>query len=390
MRPFHFTLPTRVAFGAGAISELSEGVKTLGPRAVLVTGHSSMRLTGVLDKVMKILEGAGVRMVVSEGVDPNPRSTYIDEMAATVKQEGCAFVIGLGGGSAMDAAKAIAFVASNGGSIVDYMPGGCKAGMVGVAKALPIVAITTTAGTGSEVTRFAVITNPENRQKPGIGHTSMYPFFSVVDPELHLTLPREVTAATGVDVLFHALEAILSNEANSYSDLLAEEALRLTVANLETACRDGGDIEARTKMAWANTLAGMAIDSASTVAIHGIGHSIGGHTDSAHGETLAVLGPAYLGLTYKCDIFRYARVAELLGLEGQDLGVAELAERSSAVLRDYLERVGVETSAARLGVTPEVIDAMIDEAFFAMEGCMNACLMPLSRQEACGILEASL
>jgi alcohol dehydrogenase len=247
----------------------------------------------------------------------------------------------------MDAAKAIAIAAANTTSILDYLPGGTNPFMDGVRDALPIVTITTTAGTGSEVSHIAVVTDRTKHIKPGVLHQSLYPTVSVVDPNLTLTAPKGVTAATGIDVLFHALEAFLSRGANLYSDLLAVEALRLTVANLEIAFQDGSNLEARTKMAWACTLAGLSFDNTNVTGIHGIGHCIGGHTDAAHGKTLAAIGPAFLGYTHSASPHRYARIAELLGASREDHTESELAAESGEILRRFLERFGLDISAAQ-------------------------------------------
>ena len=285
MEPFNFSLPTGVVFGPGSVLRLPQAVAGLGSRALLVTYPDVMRATGILGMVTDLLDEAGVVVVVDEGVEPNPRSEYVDRLARVARDEGCSFVVGLGGGSAMDAAKAIAFAAANGTSVLDYLPGGSNPWAVGVRDALPIVTIATTAGTGSEVTRIAVITDTQRHYKPGVVHPSLYPTVSIVDPNLMLGVPAEVTATTGVDVLFHALEAYLSRGANLFSDLFGQEAIRLTVTNLETAFHDGSDLEARTNMAWASTLAGVAFDNANVVAIHAIGQCIGGT------PTLFMAGP---------------------------------------------------------------------------------------------------
>ena len=390
MEPFNFSLPTGVVFGPGSVSRLPQAVAGLGSRALLVTYPDVMRATGILTTVTDLLDEAGVAVLVDEGVEPNPRAEYVDRLAKVARDEGCSFVVGLGGGSAMDAAKAIAFAAANGTSVLDYLPGGSNPWAVGVRDALPIVTITTTAGTGSEVTRIAVITDTQRHYKPGVVHPSLYPKVSIVDPNLMLGVPAEVTATTGVDVLFHALEAYLSRGANLFSDLFGQEAIRLTVANLETAFHDGSDLVARTNMAWASTLAGVAFDNANVVAIHAIGQCIGGHTDSVHGKTMAALGPAYLGYTYQSDPARYARIARLLGRSGEGISETELAKQSSDALKEFLAKVGLDITASSLGVTEDMIDTIAEEAFLTMGPCMGSSLADLDEADAAEILRRSM
>jgi len=391
MEPFSFSLPTRVVFGSGSLGRLPEAVLGLGQKALLLTYRDgSMRRTGTLDKVLGLLDQANVEVVVDEGVDPNPTSDYVDRLARIARKEGCAFVIGLGGGSAMDAAKAVAITAANDTSVLDYLPGGKNPFMEGVRDALPIVTVTTTAGTGSEVTRIAVITDTGNHYKPGVVHPSLYPTVSIVDPDLMLSVPAGVTAATGVDVLFHALEAYLSRGANPYSDFMAEEALRLTVANLDTAYRDGSDLEARTRMAWACTLAGLSFDNANVVAIHAIGQCISGHTDATHGKTMAAVGPAYLRYTYTSSPARYARIAVILGTDPEGLSELELAERSSAALTAFLARFGLDITATSLGVTEELVPVIAKEAFLTLQPCMDCSLASLDERDAAQILRMAM
>jgi alcohol dehydrogenase len=390
MEPFNFCLPTGVVFGPGSVARLPEAVSGLGSKALLVTYPDVMRATGILGMVTDLLGKAGVAVVVDESVEPNPRAEYVDRLATVVRDEDCSFVVGLGGGSAMDAAKAIAFSAANDTSVLDYLPGGKNPWAVGVRDALPIVTITTTAGTGSEVTRIAVITDTQRHYKPGVVHRSLYPTVSIVDPNLMLGVPGDVTATTGVDVLFHALEAFLSRGANLFSDLVGQEAIRLTVANLETVFHDGSNLGARTNMAWASTLAGLAFDNANVVAIHAIGQCIGGHTDSVHGKTMAALGPAYLGYTYASNPARYAKIAQLLGRSGKGLTETELAEQSSEALKDFLAKVDLDISASSLGVTEDMIQTIAQEAFLTMKPCMDSSLANLDEEDAAEILRRSM
>jgi alcohol dehydrogenase len=391
METFNLWLPTKVMFGPGAVGRLPEAVAGLGKKALLLTyGDGSMRATGTLDKVTGLLKQAGVSVTVDEGVEPNPDSEYVDRMAEAARKEGYSFVVGLGGGSAIDAAKAVAILTVNETSIVEYLPGGRNPFMEGVKDALPIVAIPTTAGTGSEVTHIAVISDRKNHYKPGIVHPSLYPTVSIVDPELMLTAPKGVTASTGADVLFHALEGYISRGANPFTDLVAEEAMRLVVENLGQAYNNGTDLNARTKMAWACTLAGIPLDQANVVAIHALGHGISGHTNAAHGATMAALGPAYLRYTYQSNPTRYAKIARLLGEPAEGLSELELAARSGDALARFLATVDMNITASSLGVTEDMIPAIAKEAFLILQPLMDCCLVTLNEDDAAEIVRQSM
>lgn len=390
MKAFEFTIPTRVIFGKDKLEELVDVLKEFGSKGLLVTGRSSMRKTGTLDRVLQYAKQAGVELIINEEVDPNPTADYINRMVGLIKDQSCEFLFGLGGGSSMDAAKAIAFVATNGGVIEDYLPGGYRCSMEDVIDGLDILAVTTTAGTGSEVTKFSVITNTKTKEKPGIGHDSMYPKVSIIDPKLMTTVPSKVTASTGIDVLFHALEAYISTVATPITDMYASEAIRLVVDNLGKALAEPDNIEARTNMAWANTLAGLAIVQASTVGIHGMGHPIGGHTNSPHGLTMASIGKAFLDYTYDADIERYAKLTEMFGYNCSGLTTEERASRSGEALESIMEDFGVNISIGSLGVTDEMIPALARDAFATMGGCMDVSLKELDIDDAIAIYKNSL
>jgi alcohol dehydrogenase len=284
----------------------------------------------------------------------------------------------------------VAILTVNETSIMEYLPGGRNPFMEGVKDALPIVAIPTTAGTGSEVTHIAVISDRKNHYKPGIVHPSLYPTVSIVDPELMLTAPKGVTASTGADVLFHALEGYISRGANPFTDLVAEEAMRLVVENLGQAYNNGTDLNARTKMAWACTLAGIPLDQANVVAIHALGHGISGHTNAAHGATMAALGPAYLRYTYQSNPTRYAKIARLLGEPAEGLSELELAARSGDALARFLATVDMNITASSLGVTEDMIPAIAKEAFLILQPLMDCCLVTLNEDDAAEIVRQSM
>lgn len=370
MRPFELKNPVKLHFGAGTVAKVGQEAAALGRKALVVTGTGSARRTGLLQRVTDLLEASGVQCVTFEKATPNPLSTTVDEGVALAKAEGCEVVVGVGGGSPVDAAKAIALCAKSGGRITDYQPGGRLADTTPTAS-LPVVAIVTTAGTGTEIDRYLVITNAETQEKPGIGFDCTYPAVGIVDPELMLSVPPDVTADTGLDILYHALEAYVSTGAHPFSDLLAAEAISLVVGNLEAAIAHGQDLTARTNLAWASTLAGWAIDLAGTVAIHGAAHPVSGRLGATHGQSLAALAVAYLRLNHQANPARFAALARLLGAREEGLTEAELAGRAAATLRDFQRRVGRDLNLSSLGVTREMIPQLVDDAFKTMKGALD-------------------
>ncbi len=393
MKAFSFSIPTHVHFGASELNRLPELAQTLGKKAMLLAAKETMRACGFLERTEGLLKSAGLEVVISDDVAPNPKDYDIDRQARLFIEEKCDFTVGLGGGSSMDTAKAVAFLAAQGGGkITDYLAGGPHADLAGTEPAYPIICITTTAGTGSEMTPWWVVTNTENREKPGTGNDSTMATYAIVDPELMVTMPESVTKSSGIDVLFHAMESFLANTATPFTDIIAKESMRLTVENLGRAIADGKDLEARSLMAWANTLAGIAIGEgkSSTVGIHALGHSVGGQTDAPHGLTMAAIGPAYMRKTWDADLSRYAEVTRILGYGVDGMTERELAERSGEALVETLEKFGCSVTMRDLGVREDLIEAMTDSAFKTMLPCLECSLKPLSREDVVLLYKESL
>ena len=254
MLEFQNFIPVRTEFGAGKLETIGEHVKAYGSKALIVTTGPFFKESGLIERIVGYLKEAGVQSEVFMDVSPNPHSDEADKGAQIVKSTGCDVVIGLGGGSAIDAAKCIAVGAAQGEPIWPYW-----IGEKDIYAALPIIAVTTTSGTGSHITPYSVITNTKTNEKPGAGGDVMYPKVAIVDSELMATLPKKITAATGFDVLAHAIESFTSNDATPFSDLYAQEAIKLVGGYLKRAIDDGKDAEARDAMALADTYSGTAI-----------------------------------------------------------------------------------------------------------------------------------
>lgn len=388
MHIFGMHVPTKVIIGRGSIAKLKDVAPLYGKKALLLTTGEDLKKVGTLDRALNYLDEARVKVVVDNTIEPNPKTYNIDNAVRIMLYEECDFVIGLGGGSSMDAAKAVALVAKNGGSINDYILDGKKANEEQT-ETYPTICVTTTAGTGSEVTNIAVITDPITKEKPGFGHYCMYPNVSIVDADLTLTLPIGVTAGTGVDVFYHAMEAYVATVATPFTDLCALEAMKLVKGNLYSVYKDAQDIEARTQMAWANTLAGLCITSSSTVAIHAIGHSVSGITDVSHAWGLSTIAKAYLDYSYDANIERYATISRILGAP-ESLSDNEAARRCGEYFLNFLNDFNMPTSLSDVGLGEKYIDKIVNDTFHAMHLALSVSLKKLSAQDIKSLLRKSL
>lgn len=288
---FQYYMPTRILFGAGSVQKLAKA-KLPGKKALIITGGTSTTKLGYVDTVRSALQAGGVDSVVYDKVQPNPTLEGVEACAALCLAQGCDFVLGLGGGSAIDTAKATAVLATNPGNYWDYITGGTGGGKPLQHAPLPIVAVTTTAGTGTEADPWSVITNGE--EKIGFGVDGTFPTLSVVDPELMSTVPAHLTAYQGFDALFHATEGYIANIANPISDMYALKSIQLIGKSLAKAVADGNDLEARADVALANTLSGFVESTSSCTSEHAIEHALSAyHPALPHGAGLIMLSVAY-------------------------------------------------------------------------------------------------
>ena len=364
-----FQAPVRVHLGPGVSERVGELARSYGTRALVVTGRQAARRTGALDRVLASLRQAGVDAEVWDRVTPNPEAPLADEGAEQARRIGADVVIGLGGGSAMDTAKLIAMLARSGGRAWEYAPihGPDRRRPTG---ALPILAVPTTSGTGSHANATAVVTHPEGREKLGIWHPVMYPREALVDVELLTTMPPAVTRATGLDVLFQCIEPYVGRRASPFSDLLAEEGMRLVSRYLVRAVRDGSDREARAGMAVADTLAGIAIDQAGVGLIHALEHPLSGRYGVVHGEGLAALAPAVMAFNLPERPERFARIAALLGEPVAGMAVDEAAARAVAAVERLLREVEATWGLADLGVPEGDIPLLVEDTLRTMKGAV--------------------
>lgn len=307
---FGLNIPTRLVFGAGELKNIHT-LELPGKRAlVVISAGKAMKQNGYLDTLLSGLEHAGVSAVVFDKVMPNPIKQHVMEGTEICLENNCDFVIGLGGGSSIDTAKAIAITAAMGGDFWEYVKGGTGGGKP-VNKALPIVAIPSTAGTGTEIDLWGVITNEQTHEKMGFGTPLIYPRLAIVDPELMLTVPPKLTAYQGFDAFFHAAEGYISMAHSPISDLYALEAIRLLYKYLPVAVADGNNMWARIKVAWASTLAGMVESTSCCTGEHALEHAMSAfYPELPHGAGLIAISGAYFK-TFKNDVMkRYMKMAE--------------------------------------------------------------------------------
>ncbi|MDO5152808.1 MAG: iron-containing alcohol dehydrogenase [Eubacteriales bacterium] len=382
---FRYYLPTEILFGAGVLSTLHE--KTLpGTHALVVTtSGKSVRRLGYLDRLLEQLAAAGAKATLYDKVSPNPTRDNVMEGAAMAREAGCDFLVALGGGSAIDAAKGMAVMAVNDGDCWDYVRDGSGKGLPLQARPLPIVAIPTTAGTGSEADAGCVISYPERKEKVSFGTPWSFPALSVVDPELMTSVPPMLTAYQGFDVLFHAVECYLSKAANPPSDLYGLDAIKRVMRSLPAAVRDGADMDARTDMAWASTEAGFCLTLSGLTAQHSLEHAMSGcYPELPHGAGLILISRAYLTRCAKQPEYRQ-RMLDLSRAMG-----AESAAGPEALL-ERLEWLMEECGVANLKMSQFGIsrDALPGIARMSIDRRFTNERVPLSQEEALEILEQS-
>jgi len=312
-------------------------------------------------RAKKILKDKGINVIHFDGVIPNPTVEVVAKGGNLAKDNQVEVVVGLGGGSSMDTAKAIAVEATHPGSCWDYI---FSSESQPTEKTLPIIAVATTSGTGSHVTQVAVVTNPEEKYKSALFNNNLYPRISIVDPELVVTLPPHFTATTGFDVFAHAFESYINPNGSPYTDMTALEAIRIVARYLPQAVKEGKNIEARTWMAWADTLGGLSIANAGVTLPHGIGMAIGGHFPHvAHGEALAAIYPAIMRFTYKASPQKFAAVARLFDPSLEGISDELAAGKACEIIDDFLEKIDLKIGLKDLKIPEESLQELAEASF---------------------------
>ncbi|MEM1567908.1 MAG: iron-containing alcohol dehydrogenase [Thermofilaceae archaeon] len=356
---FAFEQSGRIVFGRGTLPEVGRYAASLGSRALLVTGRSFAASSGLLQRLVDSLREANMDVVVFPEVEPNPSLRTVERGARLAASKGVDVVVGFGGGSPLDAAKAIAAVLALGGAPSDYLYP--KA----VEKALPVVALPTTTGTGSEVTQYSVLVDPDARKKVVMQGPALVPRVAILDADVTDYMPGRLVAGTGFDALSHALEAFISRRASPLSNLFALEAARIILSNLPSAVK--GSREARELMLYASMLAGVAINQAGSTLAHGLGYYLTVHHDLHHGVANALLLPHVLAF-YAERVGKVDELAASLNFRSWE----ELVERVCKLA----DEVGIPDSAASVGVTESELDRMAEEAMFYRRNIENGPVIP--------------
>lgn len=349
--------PNKVIFGLGASANVAAEVSCLRGGKVLVVSDPGVVAAGLLEGVERSLQAGGIAYQIYDKVEPEPPARVIDEGAAVFKAAGCEVIVGVGGGSSLDVAKGISILTANQGRILDYI------GLDAVPrKGAPMILVPTTAGTGSEVTRVLVMTDEEQNKKSVVFTPFALPDAAIVDPLLTISMPSVVTADTGADALVHALEAYVSMNATVFSDLWAEEAIRLIGTYLPIACAKGSNIEARYHMSLAATLAGLAFTSGGLGAVHALAYPLGTEYHMTHGRTNAIMLPHVMNFNLPGNPEKYARIAELLGQDTAGLSALEAAPLAVNGVMDLEDAINVSWLLQDYDIDQADLDLLVNGA----------------------------
>lgn len=378
-----FQTPIKLVFGEGTVEKAGEEAALLGTRAMVVIGGSSAKKTGLLDKVLADLKGHGVDAMVFEGVTPNPRSSTVDEAAAVAAKNNIDLIIGLGGGSVMDASKAITLAYSGGRPVFEYYTGAADPRTVKPKAALMLIC--TMAATGSEFNNWAVVTDWETHEKRAIGTPIYYPSTSIVDPALTLSMPVNQVAKGGVDIFLHVMENYITHQGGApMADALREAIMKTAVDWLPPSVKDPSNLEARSNLSWASTLACSQIitlgGGLGYRPIHLIEHPVSGYFDVSHGDGLSALLPAWLRQSMDARGDRIAKIGK--NVFGVEKNVVDAVEK-------WLDSVGMKMTLRQLGVTEDKFEAMAKTAIETSRGFLAKDAVHNSVETIAGLYKAA-
>lgn len=360
MYNFHqFELPTAIKHGIGSIKHIGEEVKNLGVSKILLVTDPGIYNAGVTAPVEKHLKEAGIEIVLFNKVEPNPPVRLITEGSKLYKEENCNGLIAVGGGSSMDTAKGIGVEATHARSVLDYEAAEGKKPLEN--RIPPLTTIPTTAGTGSEVTQWAVITDEEREFKFNTGGPLIAAHLTILDPELHVSMPSHVTAMTGIDALAHAIECYTMHYAQPVTDAVALLAMEYVSKYIRRAYADGADIEARYGMAQAAMLAGLSYGSESAGAAHAMSQSLGGIIPVAHGQCVAAMMGPVMEFNWKGHPAKFARIAQAMGIDTFHMTTEEAAKAAVNEVYKLAEDLDIP-SLEEQGVSPEMTDRLAQVA----------------------------
>lgn len=382
MATTYYFLPTRNLFGEGSVQEAGELMLSLGGKKSLIVTDAYLAKSGMADQIQNILTTAGVESVVFGGAEPNPKDINVKDGLKVFEENHCDSIISLGGGSSHDCAKGIGIVASNGGDIRDYE---------GVDKSTkpmcPMIAINTTAGTASEITRFCIITDTDRHVKMAIVDWRVTPQIAINDPKLMVGMPPSLTAATGMDALTHAIEAYVSTDANPLTDAAAQMAITMITQYLPKAVASGAYMKARDKMAYGQYLAGIAFNNASLGYVHAMAHQLGGFYNLPHGVCNAILLPHVEEFNLIGNANRFRNIAKAMGENVDGLSTTDAARKAISAIRQLSQQVGIPSCLRELGVKEEDFEIMAENAM--KDVCQLTNPRKATKEQIVGIFKAA-
>ena len=356
-RIIDFRMPRSLVLGAGASGQLPDILQKSGVKNILIVTDQGIVKAGLVPTISAPIEAAGIDIAVFDGVEPDPRIEIVAACVSAFKESGAEAVVGLGGGSSIDIAKLVAIMVAHSGQVEDYIGIGKVPG-----PGAPCFALPTTAGTGSEVTPIAILSDTSAHLKKGIVSEYLYPSAAIVDPALMVSAPPSVTGYTGMDALTHAIEAYTNRFAVPFVDGLALEAIRQTGRYLRRAVTCGIDLDARSGMARAATLGGMCLGSVNTAAVHALAYPLGGTFNVPHGLANTVLLPAVMEFNLPANLDKYAAIAEALGEETRGLSKREAAQLAIKAVKDLSLDIGIPQGMRHLGIPQDAIPKMAEAA----------------------------
>jgi alcohol dehydrogenase len=350
---FSVNQPTRIIFGVNAVKQLSDLITELGGRHVFLVADPGLKKAGIIKQISAVLKRAKIPFTLYDNVTPEPGLKLADQGMKLAKKNKADCVVGVGGGSALDIAKAVSILLTNGGKAEDYL------GLGNIKKqGVPKIMIPTTAGTGAEVTFTAVFINEKTNSKGGMNGDPLYPDAAILDPALTLSLPPHVTAATGIDAFTHALEAFVSTQAHALSDMYALEAIELISSNLGVAYANGSNLEARAAMLMGSLLGGKALATAGVGLVHAMAYPLGGMFNTAHGLANAVLLPYVVEYNIIGSPEKFATVSQVMGYETEGLPSREAALLAVEAIHQLNADVGIPSSLTALNIPADKIPEM--------------------------------
>lgn len=393
MKDFEFKMPARVKFGEGISKQIGQVLRDMGYNKVFIATDKGIVAAGIIAQIEEGLKAGNFDYVVYDEMIPDPTIEVVDAAADVLKKSGADVVLAVGGGSPIDTAKAICLLQTHEGSIRDYLFGGTKS----VTKPImPLICIPTTAGTGSEMTAASVITNNQNKTKVSVTHENLIPKYALIDPMLQLGCPPFITGTTGMDALTHAIESYISTRSNPISEAMSLQAIRMIGKHIRTAVGNGSTVEARSNMAVASTIAGVAFLNGGLGVVHGIGQTLGAFVHVPHGVAMTLLLPYCMERTVVGNFEKFKDIAIALGKDVTGMDDRDAAFAAVDAVFEMAEDIRVpmrlsELDPAKRHCSEKITEEMFDDV---IEDVMNYRLLAdtpvkITRDDVRAILEAA-